>query len=113
MKLRNVIFYVKDLEKSKDFYHKLGFEMTQDFGSFISYKTDDDEIYFSLNSTLTEDRVPGRQVCVFWTEDIEAGFEKMKELGVEFVEELYEAPFGRTFSIRDIDGNKIEYVEKK
>jgi hypothetical protein len=25
--------------------------------------------------------------------------------------QLYKAPFGKTFAIRDIDGNKIEFVE--
>lgn len=113
MKLRNVIFYVQDIEKSKEFYQKIGFKLNQDFGKFVSFETGVNNLYFSLNSSLGKDRIPGKQVCAFWVDDIDVFYKKMKKLRVTINEEVYEASFGRTFSIQDIDGNKIEFVEKE
>ena len=112
MKLRNVIFYVKDIEKAKAFYKKIGFKLNQDFGKFVSFETGVNNLYFSLNSSLDKERIPGKQVCVFWIEDINEFYKKMKRLKVAIHEKLCEASFGKTFSIQDVDGNKVEFVER-
>lgn len=112
MKLRNSIFYVKDIKKSKRFYKKIGFEIAQDFGKFVSYKTSDPEVYFSIMESDGEDKVPGKQSCSVWTSTIEDDFKFFKGKGVEFAEELQEFSFGKGFHIRDIDGNKIEFVSR-
>lgn len=111
MKLRNVIFYVRDIDKSKDFYKRLGFEITQDFGKFVSYNTGVENLYFSIMEPDGPKKVPGNQVCTFWIEDIKDFYKKIKKVSVEIDTKLYEAPFGETFAIRDIDGNKIEFVQ--
>lgn len=112
MKLRNVIFYVKDIEKAKAFYKKIGFEIDQGSDSFVSYKTDTENIWFSINSRLSPSRVPGRQTCCFWVNNVDEHYKKMKTLKVKIHTEPFDAPFGRVFIINDIDGNKIEFIEK-
>ena len=112
MRLRNVIFYVSNISASVEFYHKLGFELAEDFGNFVSFATDDKHIHFSLMEDKKDPtKVPGKQVCVFYSDDVENLYEKAKELGINMATELYKAPFGKTFAIRDIDGNKIEFVQ--
>jgi len=111
MKLRNVIFYVKDIGQSKDFYKKLDFNIVQDFGKFISYDAGYENLYFSIMESDDPVKIPGKQVCVFGTEAITKLSEKFKEIGIPFDTELYDASFGKTFSVRDIDGNKIEFVQ--
>jgi catechol 2,3-dioxygenase-like lactoylglutathione lyase family enzyme len=113
MKLRDVVFYVGNIEKAKDFYQKLGFEVERDFGKFVSFKTEDANTWFSINLADESTKVPGKQTCIFWSENIEEDYKRLKVLGMNIAKELYEAPFGKTFSFRDIDGNKIEIVEKR
>ena len=113
MQLRNVIFYVNDIKSAKSFYENIGFEMLEDFGQFISYRTDAEGIYFSIMQPDDETKVPGKQVCTFWTDDIKILFQQMLESDVEIATELSEEPFGETFAIRDPDGNKIEFVESR
>ncbi len=112
MKLRNAIFYVKDINQAKAFYEKLGFKVSDDFGKFVSYETEQNDPRFSIMESDSPDKVPGKQVCVFWADDIETFCEKMKSLGVAVATELYDSPFGKSFAIRDIDGNKIEFVQR-
>ena len=112
MKLRNIIFYVSNIATVVEFYKKLGFDIAEDFGNFVSFATDDKHINFSLMEDKTDPtKVPGKQVCVFYSEDIETLYEKVKELNIAIATELYKAPFGKTFAIRDPDGNKIEFVQ--
>lgn len=113
MKIRDVVFYVNDINQSKDFYIRLGFEIEKEFGKFVSFKTADENIWFSINLADDPSKYPGKQTCVFWSEDIKNDFERIKKFGAKFVKELYQTPYGFTFSFRDIDGNKIEFVEKQ
>ncbi len=110
MKLRNVIFYVQDINKSKDFYKGLDFQIAQDFGKFVSYETETEGLYFSIMESDDPKKVPGKQVCTFWADDTKALYKRLGGLEVEIDTKLYKAPFGETFSIRDVDGNKIEFV---
>lgn len=112
MELRSVIFYVKNIGQSKVFYEKLGFNVLQDFGKFISYDAGYKNLYFSIMEADDSFKEPGKQVCVFWTKDINALFGKVKNSNITIDTQLYKAPYGETFSIRDIDGNKIEFVQK-
>jgi len=113
MKIRDVVFYTHDINKAKKFYQQLGFEIANDFGKFVSFKTEDENVWFSLNVADDDTKDPGKQTCIFWSEDITGDYERLNDLGVKFVKKLYKAPFGQTFSFRDPDGNKIEMVEKK
>jgi catechol 2,3-dioxygenase-like lactoylglutathione lyase family enzyme len=114
MKIRNVIFYVKDITLSKRFYEKLGFKLVEDFGKFISFETSDNQTFFSLMQPESGDksRIPGKQVCAIYSYNIENDLETVRKLGVQVVEDLVEVSYGKTFSINDLDGNKIEYVEE-
>lgn len=111
MRLRNVIFYVKDINKSKRYYSKLGFKISQAFGNFISYDAGIEGLYFSLMESNVVKNEPGKQVCVFWINDIEEFYKKVNKLSLFIDTKLYKATFGQTFAIRDLDGNKIEFVE--
>ncbi len=111
MKLRNAILYTNDIHVSKNFYLELGFEIQEDFGKFISFKTDDDGVTFAINLADEPTKVPGKQTIIFTVSNIREHFKLIQEMRITIHKELYKAPFGWTFSFRDPDGNKIEYVE--
>ncbi|MBU1110740.1 VOC family protein [Patescibacteria group bacterium] len=111
MKLRNVIFYVRDIEAARDFYRQLGFKEVQNFGKFISYDVGREDMWFSIMESDDPCMVPGKQVCVFWAKNIQYLYKKVLELDIAVDTKLYKADFGETFAIRDPDGNKIEFVQ--
>ena len=112
MKLRNIIFYVKDINSSVEFYKQLGFRIAQDFGKFVSFSTENERIFFSIMESDDSEKVPGKQVCAFWCKNINNLYDKFKKLNLKIATELYKTSFGETFAIRDLDGNKIEFVEE-
>lgn len=112
MKLRSVIFYVSDINNSKEFYAKIGFEVDKDFGNYVAFKTAVPAISFALNLADDETKIPGRQVCSIYIDEIEQEKERLENIGIE-VQDFKTNPFGKSFHIRDVDGNKIVYVEDK
>lgn len=112
MKLRSVIFYVSDIEISKQFYNKLGFEIVRDDGKFVAFKTDTQDTYLSINQSDDPNNHIGQQVCCLWTNNIEHYYQKVKTLGTKIVMELSEMHYGKVFIITDPDGNRIEYTAK-
>ena len=111
MKLRNVIFYVSDIDRAKQFYEKLGFNIADDQHTFVSLKTDDENIFLSLNSNITEFNVPGKQVCAFYASDIEHLYAEMQKVAIPMFTSLQTFEWGRCFIVQDPDGNKLEFVE--
>jgi predicted enzyme related to lactoylglutathione lyase len=112
MKLRNVIFYVRDIEIAKEFYQNLGMEIGQDFGDFVSFSLDQGDVWFSIMESDTEEKEPGKQICTLSVENIDEYYKKIVEQEIKVVTELFEAPYGKTFEIKDIDGNQIEFMEE-
>jgi len=113
MKLRNAIFYVKDIEKSKDFYKSIGFEVEKDFGKFISFKGN--SLGGSLAIAIADgpEKLPGKQVASFIVEGIDDLYAEIsKRDSIEIVQKLTTVNYGKVFFFRDIDGNKIEYVQE-
>ena len=113
MRILNVIFYVRNIQKSKEFYHKLGFNLVQDFGNFVSYDVGQKDQYFSIMQSDDEMKVPGKQVCVFWTDNIHELFEKVNQINIKGEDQITKASYGETLTIWDFDGNKIEFVQGK
>lgn len=111
MNLRSIIFYVSDIDKSKEFYQKLGFEVDQEFGNYVSYKSSSPKISFAINLADDDTKVPGKQVCSVYSHDMKNDLKLLEEASIE-VFDYKETSFGKTFHIRDLDGNKINYVQE-
>lgn len=115
MKLKNILIVVKDIEKSKQFYHDLfGFDMLVDNdGNMIL--TDglclQEEKYW--RQFLGKEIIPQSNSCELYFEeqDIEAFIEKLERLypSVQYVNRLMTHSWGqKVIRFYDPDGNLIE-----
>ena len=115
MKLKNVLIVVKDIEKSKNFYHDLfGLEPVLDNdGNMILTEglvLQDEKIWKKF---LGKDIIPKSNSCELYFEeqDIEAFVEKL-ELSypsIQYVNKLMTHSWGqKVIRFYDLDGNLIE-----
>ena len=115
MKLKNVLIVVKDIEKSRKFYHDLfGIDLVLDNdGNMILTEglvLQDEKIWKSF---LNRDIVPQSNSCELYFEeqDIEAFIDKLEKLypSIEYVNRLMTHSWGqRVIRFYDLDGNLIE-----
>ena len=115
MKLKNVMIVVKDIEKSRKFYHDLfDIDLVLDNdGNMILTEglvLQDEKIWKSF---LGKDIVPKSNSCELYFEeqDIESFVEKLERLypDIEYVNSLMTHSWGqRVIRFYDLDGNLIE-----
>ena len=115
MKLKNILIVVKDIEKSRKFYHDLfGIELVLDNdGNMILTEglvLQDEKIWKRF---LHRDIIPKNHSCELYFEeqDIEAFIEKLERLypAIEYVNPLMTHSWGqRVIRFYDLDGNLIE-----
>lgn len=115
MKLKNILVVVKDIEKSKQFYHDLfGLDMLLDNdGNMILTEglvLQDEKIWREF---LGKDIIPKSNACELYFEekDIEAFIVKLEKLYPEvlYVNRLMTHSWGqKVIRFYDLDGNLIE-----
>ena len=115
MKLKNILIVVKDIEKSRKFYHDLfGIDLVLDNdGNMIltdGLVLQDEKIWKKF---LHKDIVPKSNSCELYFEeqDIEAFIEKLERLypTIEYVNRLMTHSWGqRVIRFYDLDGSLIE-----
>ena len=115
MKLKNVLIVVKDIEKSKQFYHDLfGLDMVLDNdGNMILTEglvLQDEKIW---NEFLKKDIIPASNSCELYFEenDIDAFIQKLEKLypSIQYVNRLITHSWGqKVVRFYDLDGNLIE-----
>lgn len=110
MKLRNVLIVVKDIEKSKKFYHDL-------FGLDTILDNDGNVILTEglvlQDELLEKEVIPENNACELYFEesDIEAFVEKLEKLypDIKYVNQLMTYSWGqKVVRFYDLDGNLIE-----
>ena len=115
MKLKDILIVVKDIERSRAFYHDLfGIDLVLDNdGNMILTEglvLQDEKIWKSF---LDRDIVPKSNSCELYFEeqDIESFVEKLERLypDIEYVNHLMTHSWGqRVIRFYDLDGNLIE-----
>ena len=115
MKLKNILIVVKDIEKSRKFYHDLfGIDLVLDNdGNMILTEglvLQDKKIWKSF---LDRDIIPRSNSCELYFEeqDIESFVKKLERLypSIEYVNRLMTHSWGqRVIRFYDLDGNLIE-----
>ncbi|WP_312094361.1 VOC family protein [Niallia sp.] len=119
-----IILYVHDLEKSKEFYQKLGF--TQNFVAEIDGKPVHYELLldgFNLGIATKESAhevhglTPGKNMgceIVLWTEDTDSAIQYIIENGATLMSEPHNFFKDlRAGWVQDLDGNPIQIVCKR
>ena len=115
MKLKNILIVVKDIEKSKQFYHDLfGLDMVLDNdGNMILTEglvLQDEKIWKTF---MEKDVIQKSNSCELYFEerDIEAFVEKLESMypSIEYVNRLMTYSYGKkVIRFYDLDGNLIE-----
>ena len=115
MKLKNILIVVKDIEKSKQFYHDLfGLDVILDNdGNMILMEglvLQDEKIWKGF---LGKDIIPKSNSCELYFEEqnIEAFIEKLEKLypEIQYVQQKITHSWGQTvIRFYDLDGNLIE-----
>lgn len=115
MRLKNILIVVKDIEQSKQFYHKLfGLDVVLDNdGNVIMTQglvLQDEKIWKNF---LEKDIIPKSNSCELYFEEtnIEAFIEKLETLypSVQYVNKLITHKWGqKVIRFYDLDGNLIE-----
>ena len=115
MRLKNILIVVKDIEKSKQFYHDLfGLELVLDNdGNMILTEglvLQDEKIWKDF---LGKEIIPQNNSCELYFEetDIEAFVEKLETLypSIEYVNKRITHSWGQSVvRFYDLDGNLIE-----
>ena len=115
MKLKNILIDVKDIEKSRKFYHDLfGIDLVHDNdGNMILTEglvLQDEKIWRKF---LGKDVISENNSCELYFEekDIEMFIEKLEKLypSIQYVNKLMEHSWGqRVIRFYDLDGNLIE-----
>lgn len=115
MKLKNILIVVKDIEKSKQFYHEL-------FGLNVILDNDGNMILTEglvlqeqkiWESFLGKEIIPRNNSCELYFEekDIEAFVQKLESLypDIQYVNKLMTHSWGqKVIRFYDLDGNLIE-----
>ena len=115
MKLRNILIVVKDIEKSKKFYHDLfGLDMVLDNdGNMILTEGLVLQDEKKWKTFLGKDIIPENNSCELYFEerDIESFVEKLERLypSIQYVNRLMTHSWGqKVVRFYDLDGNLIE-----
>lgn len=115
MKLKNILIVVKDIERSKQFYHDLfGLEMILDNGGNMilteGLVLQDEKIWKAF---IGKEIIPENHSCELYFEerDLETFVQKLEKLypSIQYVNRLMTHSWGqKVIRFYDLDGNLIE-----
>jgi len=109
-RLEAPVLYVTDIGRSVAFYTgHLGFAVVHDSGDFVTLSVGGTKV--ALNRSDGKDKSPGAQTIILVSDAIVEDYQYMVTSGVEIDLPLGDLGYGRTFIVRDCDGNKVEVIE--
>ncbi|MFY3790459.1 VOC family protein [Ureibacillus sp. MALMAid1270] len=118
LKMRYIILYVKDHEKSKTFYHEvLGLPIRGEHGTYIEFETG--STILSINTRESVKEITGLEIpeihssqtfeIGFVVEDVKSTIEELRNQDVPVLVEPIEKPWGQVVAyVADPDGHYIE-----
>ena len=109
------LLLVRDLERSIQFYHRLGFETAFRYGGFYAgIEKDGYSIHLKSGGPDKEERESRRKNedldIVFAVEQIEQLYEAIQSMPFNITQPLREMPYGREFYFADPDDNILGFV---
>jgi predicted enzyme related to lactoylglutathione lyase len=112
MKLHSAIFYSTNIEALKPFYIDfLGLEIERESdGKFISLIFENG-VRLGIKVGDKPREVGGSQTVFVEVKNIDDWYTKAIDAKMEIYKELVSQPWGKSFSVLDLDGNKVEFVE--
>jgi len=113
MKLDSAIFYTTSINKIANFYTnlielKVEYRDGDDYVSFLF----DNGVRLGIKKANIDREKVGSQSIIVQVENIEDIYQKLRQKDINFCEKLSKESWGITFSIFDLDNNKIEFLER-
>jgi catechol 2,3-dioxygenase-like lactoylglutathione lyase family enzyme len=110
MTIDTVIFYTNDIKAITSFY-KNTLPFKYDYGNDIySSFMFENNVSLGIKQKEKDREVPGSQTVILKTKDILTLYKEINGKEIQIYKELTKEDWGTTFSILDLDGNKIEFV---
>ena len=105
-----VEIFVRDASRAKAFYQKLGFEVSEDRGTFVVLTWEGHELFLDQRSSLsTAPSVPQANVRVM-VADVDAYWARAQALGAQVLAPIADREYGlRDFTILDPDGFGLRF----
>lgn len=109
-KLDFVLLSVRDVAAAHAFYtEKLGMQVEDENPGFVQFRADGGAIFALLHG---ERPTPTATIELWWkVSDVDARYAALKGRGVEIVSAPEDRPFGRALSIKDPEGNVLNYFQ--
>ena len=106
--LKNILFYVSDVKRSKDFYvRKLGFKKTYGDKDYVSVKAPNG-IIIGLHDAAKKSVRPTGSEYYFHVDDVDLWYGRLKSKGVKFGKRPKDQLWGeRTAYFKDPDGYQL------
>ena len=111
-------FLVTDMNRSIEFYNKLGFEVDflyEDF--YLGISRDGYSIHLKSGKPAIEERQNKKNNehldIVFSVDKIEDLYEEFRNQSIDILQPLRDSPYGKEFYIADPDGYIIAFLEEK
>ena len=103
--------YVSDLQRSKQFYQDMGFEVKLIDRDWIEFNFG--ETSFAILQRLAHkgDVVASKTRIMFETNNIELVYKELKEKKVKMIGEIRTEPYGKLLTFEDPDGHWLEFYQ--
>ena len=105
--------YVSDLQKSKQFYQDIGFEVKLTDGDWIEFNFGETSFAILQRPAHKGDVIASKTRIMFETDDIELVYEELKNKGVKTIGEIKTEPYGKLLAFENLDGHWLEFFENK
>jgi predicted enzyme related to lactoylglutathione lyase len=112
----NFFLPVSNLEKAKEYYKKIGFDIKFDFSNMgmVAFKVGNQEPAIILKDTK---KFPEAKPTIwFVVDDVKAEYKKLKQKGISFLSEPFEIHTGLAVEFEDPFGNRLgitDYSKRK
>lgn len=106
--LNFVLLYVRDIAAERDFYtQKVGLELEANSPTFVQFRAQGAAAFALLPG---EHPTPTATIELWWqTDDVDGTHARLASQGVEMVSAPHDLPFGHVFSIKDPEGNLMNF----
>lgn len=106
------LFYTPEAEAARAFFRdKLGFDFVDAGEGWLIFDVPKAE--FGVHPSMAGDADPNRHQLSFWCDDIEATMAKLKEEGVEFVQDVEDHGYGLVTVFEAPGGLKVQLYEPR
>ena len=98
-----------DIGRAIEFYESVGFELVYRGAEFTSFRAGNGYLNLQLSEGYNRSRIWGR--VIFWVDDVDATYARVRSTGAEPDAEPSDAPWGeRFFHVRDPDGHELSFA---